>query len=108
MSQKILQINFTFSVSKVEYEEANLPYASFIADIPGVCWKIWLMSEAEGEAGGIYLFDDEAALQTFLAGPIVEEIQDDPMLSKVSLKQFDVMEEHTAITRGPVLVEVRV
>jgi hypothetical protein len=108
MSQKILQINFTFSVSRAEYEEANLPYASPIADIPGLCWKIWLMNEAEGEAGGIYLFDDETSLQTFLAGPIVAEVKNDPTLSNVSLKQFDVMGEHTAITRGPVRAGIRV
>jgi hypothetical protein len=66
------------------------------------------MNEAEGEAGGIYLFNNEAALQAFLAGPIVAEVQHDPTLSNVSLKQFDVMEEHTAITRGPVQAGVRV
>lgn len=34
MSQKILQINFTFSVSKAEYEAANLPYASLSPIFP--------------------------------------------------------------------------
>ncbi len=99
MSQKILQINFKFSGPRAEYEQANLPYAKPIADTPGLRWKIWLMNEDQGEAGGIYLFDDEATVQAFLAGPIIAEMKDDPTLS---MKTFDVMEEHTAVTRGPV------
>jgi hypothetical protein len=109
MSQKILQVNFNFSgVSMTELKQAWLPGAQPIADTPGLRWKIWLMNETKNEVGGIYLFDDEAALQNFLAGPIVAEVQHDPTLSNVSLKQFDVMEEHTAITRGPVRERVRV
>lgn len=99
VSQKILQINYKFSGPRAEYDQANLPYTQPIADLPGLRWKIWIINEDQGEAGGIYLFNDEAALQAYLAGPIIAEMKDDPTLS---LKTFDVMEEHTAITRGPV------
>ena len=102
MSQQILQINYTFSGSRAAYEEANLPYAAPIAEIPGVRWKIWLMNETAHEAGGIYLFDDEAAAQAFVDGPVVAALRDDLSLSHVSLKQFDILEAHTDITRGPV------
>jgi hypothetical protein len=102
MNPKILQINFTVSQSRTELEEAWLPGAQPIADTPGLRWKIWLTNDTRREAGGIYLFDDEASLQAYLDGPIVTEIKNDPSLSNLSMKQFDVMEEHTGITRGPV------
>jgi rhodanese-related sulfurtransferase len=103
MSQKILQINFTFSgVSRAELEQAWLPAAQPIADTPGLRWKVWLMNETEHECGGIYLFDDEAAVQAFLAGSIVAATKEAPILSNTSLKIFDMMAEHTAVTRGPV------
>ena len=77
MSQKILQINFTFSsVSRTELEQAWLPGAQPIADTPGLRWKVWLMNERERECGGVYLFDNEASLQAFLAGPIVAATKD--------------------------------
>lgn len=102
MSQKILQINFKLSVSAKDYEQACLPAAQPIADTPGLRWKVWLMNEAEREAGGIYLFDDEASVQAFLAGPIVAAVKSNPSLGHVSAKMFDVMENLTAITHGPV------
>jgi hypothetical protein len=106
MSQKILQINFNFSgISMAELKQAWLPGAQPIADTPGLCWKIWLMNEAKSEVGGIYLFDAEASVQAFLAGPIVAEIKNDPSLSNISVKQFDIIEEHTVITHGPVREE---
>lgn len=103
MSQKILQINFTFSdVSRTELEQAWLPAAQSIAETPGLRWKIWLVNETEQECGGIYLFDDEAAVKAFLAGPIVAAAKETTFLSNASVKIFDIMAEHTATTRGPV------
>ena len=103
MSQKILQINFTFSgISRTELEQAWLPAAQPIADTPGLRWKVWLMNETEHECGGIYLFDDAAAVEAFLAGPIVAATKEAPILSNASVKIFDMMAAHTAITRGPV------
>ena len=108
MSQKILQINFKFNVSPVEYENAVSPLAGPIADTPGLQWKVWLMNTADHEAGGIYLFDDEASVQAFLAGPIVAGVKSHPALSDISAKVFDVMEELSLICRGPVRESVRV
>lgn len=103
MSQKILQINFEFNgVSGAELQQAWLPAAQPIADTPGLRWKVWLVNEGERGCGGIYLFDDETAVQAFLAGPIVAAAQQDPTLSNASVKVFDIMERHTATTRGPV------
>ena len=99
MPKKILQINYALSEPRTEFEEANLPYAKPIADTSGLRWKIWILNEDRGEAGGIYLFEDAAAVERFLAGPIIAEMKGDPTLS---IKVFDVMEEHTSITRGPV------
>lgn len=109
MSQRILQVNFNFSgLSMAELKQAWLPAAQPIADTPGLRWKIWLMNETENEVGGIYLFDDVASMEDFLNGPIIAEINNNPTLSNVSLKPFEVMEEHTAVTRGPVQEGVRV
>ncbi len=99
MSAKILQINYKLTGPRAEYEKENVPYAQPIADIPGLRWKIWIINEAQSEAGGIYLFDDDAAVQAFVDGPIIAEMKGDPTLS---IKAFDVIEALTTITRGPV------
>ena len=99
MSVKILQINYKLNGSRAEYEKENLPYTQPIADIPGLRWKVWIINEAQSEAGGIYLFDNDAAVRAFMAGPIIAEMKGDPTLS---IRAFDVIAELTAITRGPV------
>ena len=99
MSAKIVQINYKLNGPRAEYEKENLPYARPIAGIPGLRWKVWIISEAQSEAGGIYLFDDDAAVEAFLDGPIIAEMKGDPTLS---IKAFDVIPELTTITRGPV------
>ena len=102
MMARILQLNFKFGVSPEAYEEAVAPLAEPIAAVDGLRGKVWLMSEAESEAGGIYLFDDAAATQAYLEGPIVAQVTSHPALSEFSVKQFDVMDKVTAVTRGPV------
>ena len=98
MSAKILQINYRFNGSRAEYEKENLPYAQPIANIPGLRWKVWIINEAQSEVGGLYLFDDDAAVKAFVDGPIIAEMKGDPTLS---IKAFDVIAKLTAITRGP-------
>lgn len=96
---KILQINYRLEGTAADYLEANRPYAEPIARTPGLRWKVWLLNEATQEAGGIYLFENDAALQEFLRGPIAEEVRSDPT---ASFKEFDVPIELSSVTRAPV------
>lgn len=102
MSGKILQINFKFNVPRADYEQAVAPLANDIAAVSGLRWKVWIMNEAESEAGGILFFKDDSSLQAYLAGPIAAAITSHPALSDFSVKQFDIMVDETKITRGPV------
>jgi len=102
MAEKILQLNFKFSVPRADYEQAASGMANDFATVNGLRWKIWLMNEAENEAGGIYLFENESSLQAYLEGPLAAKVKSHPALSEMSAKMFDVMENLTAITRGPI------
>jgi hypothetical protein len=102
MSPTILQVNLTFSISRPDLEAAWLGAAQPIADSPGLRWKVWLMNEERHEAGGVYMFESEAAANTYLAGPIVAALKSSPAISNISAKLFNVLESHTAITRGRV------
>jgi hypothetical protein len=104
MTQQILQVNLTFSIPRADLSAAWLAVAKPIADVPGLCWKVWLMNEAGNEAGGIYLFENRAAAESYIAGPIVAALKSSPAVSNISAKLFDVMAEHSAITRAPLSV----
>ena len=102
MSKKTLQINLKFNVSKADYEEETSQLAQPIAGVKGLLWKLWLMNEAENEAGGIYLFEDESSMNAYLEGDIVDGLKKHPAISDIKVKIFDVMEKHSKITRGPI------
>ena len=102
MSGKILQINFKYSVSADDFEQAVNPLAKPISEVKGLRWKVMMHNEETAEAGGIYLFDDADSVSAFLAGPLVAQVTSHPALSDFSVKQFGIMEEFTAICRGPV------
>ena len=97
MPPKLIQVNYKFTGTRAEFEAANLAGAGALAALPGLRWQIWLMNAAAGEAGGIAMFDDEASRQAYIEGALVA-----PTISDVTYKLFDVLEEHSAITRGPV------
>ena len=99
MSHTIVQVNFTFSGSRSSYEAATLPMAGQLAGVPGLSWKVWLMNEGTHEAGGIYLFGDANAAQVF-AQQLEAMLRGDPSFSGVGIKQFDVLEAHSIVTRG--------
>jgi Putative mono-oxygenase ydhR len=101
MSPQILQVNMKFSIPRSDLAAAWLDAAQSIADVPGLRWKVWLMNEAEHEAGGIYLFESKAAAEAYVAGPIVAALKASPVVSNISAKFFDVMGDHSAVTRGP-------
>ncbi len=106
MGFKILQVNMKFSIPRADLEKAWMEGAQPIADTPGLLWKVWLMNEADHEGGGIYLFESEAALNAYLAGPIVASIKSSPVLSDIRVKVFDVLEKHSGVTRAPLKVMV--
>lgn len=101
MAEKILQVNFKFAVSRRDYEQVASGLAEAFAAVPGCRWKIWLMNESEREAGGIYLFDNDAAVDAMLNGDLIAGVLANPALSDFSVKRFDVLPGVSAITRAP-------
>jgi len=102
MSSKILQISFHLNVPRAEFEDIARSLANDFAQLPGLTWKIWLMNEKEREAGGIYLFEGASSMEAYLEGPLAAAVMAHPALSDLVAKQFDVIADCTAITRGPV------
>jgi hypothetical protein len=101
MSEKILQVNFRLKISCEKYRQAATSLANEFANVGGLLWKIWILNEEESETGGIYLFKNKETLDAYLKGPLAAQITNHPAFTDMSVKQFDVMTEQTAITRGP-------
>jgi hypothetical protein len=99
---KILQVNFKYTAPTADFKQAIAPLADDFAAVPGLRWKVWLIDEAQSEAGGIYLFDDAAALQAMLTSPLWAGVGTSPILSDIKVKDFDVLEAPSLVTRAPI------
>ena len=98
----ILQISFNLNVAVAEYQKIADSVAPAFLDVPGLRWKIWLLNPTAQEVGGIYLFDSQASLGAYLNGPLLAQLRGLTSIRNISVKQFEVMPELTALTRGPI------
>ena len=103
MSQKIFITNFNYNLSLEEYRQTASQLAQAFADVPGCLWKIWLVDDEKKEAGAVYLFKDETSLKTFKESPLVASVLSHPALSNFDLKERDILEEVSEITRAPLM-----
>ena len=99
---QILQINFKFNVPREQFEENCSSLAQDFANVPGLLWKVWLMNDKENEAGGIYLFADEASVKEYKGSPLVAAVLSHPALSDFNIKQFEVLDTVSRVTRAPI------
>ncbi len=102
MSKKMLQINSRSNIPAAELVEEFRHAAVPISGVAGLRWKVFALDEERGEAAGFYLFEDAESLTAYLDGPIVAAMKSVGVFSDISIKTFDVAEDATLITRGPV------
>ena len=98
---KILQINMDYGIPVEDLSKAFMEVAQPIADVKGLKWKVWIHNAEEKSCGGIYLFEDEASVKAYLDSEIVAGIASNPALSNLSVKVFDVLPDHSKVTRAP-------
>jgi hypothetical protein len=102
VGKKILQINMKYNIPAETLSKAFMELAKPIADMKGLEWKVWIHDPANRMAGGIYLFKDDLCCNNYLKSKIVADLQKNPAVSNIDAKVFDVMPEHSKITRAPI------
>ena len=100
----MLVTNYNYSVSSDEFKNMTAELAQAFADVPGCLWKIWLIDDEKKEAGAVYLFKDDESLQNFKSSPLVAAVLSHPALSNFDLKERDILEEVSIVTRAPLHV----
>ena len=101
MTQKILVTKFNYNLPHAEFRNLLLTVSGDFAAVPGCIWKIWLIDEEKNEGGAVYLFDNNDALETFKASPLVQSVMSHPALSNFDFRITDIVTEPSVITRAP-------
>lgn len=97
---KLLQIDFLYQGPTGEaMAEAFSPLAQSIKDEKGLIYKIWTENSQNGEAGGIYLFDNEENANAYLTMHTAR-LQSFG-IANINAKIFDINEKLSRITKAP-------
>lgn len=97
----LLQVDFPFAGPfGDDMANAMKELAESIAQEPGFVWKVWTENPDTKEAGGIYLFEDEASARNYLEKHTAR--LKGFGISGVNGKVFRVNETLSAIDNGPV------
>ncbi|BBB29845.1 monooxygenase [Neptunomonas japonica] len=97
----LLQVDFDYSGPFGEEMAGMLTsLAESINHEPGMIWKIWTESEQDKLGGGIYLFEDKASANAYLAMHTAR--LKEMGIAEVRGKVFDVNSSLSIINQGPI------
>jgi hypothetical protein len=74
--------------------------APVFAALPGLRAKIWIANQQTNTYGGIYAWDDVAAMRAYQSGKIFQGLQANPHMTDVTVGDFSVLAGPTKVTRG--------
>jgi hypothetical protein len=101
-TMKLLQIDFAYAGPfGAEMTRALGGLAADIAAEPGLAWKFWTENAATGEAGGVYLFDDEPSARAYAAKHTARLAAFG--IGPVRARVFDVNADLSRVTRAPLV-----
>ena len=86
-------------ISDPEFIEANQEFAEMMAAVPGLLAKVWLKGPDGGVYGGVYLWQDRQACESFLAGELWGEVIKDESVLDLASHDYAVMDELTKVTQ---------
>jgi heme-degrading monooxygenase HmoA len=80
---------------------ANEVAAAF-ASVPGLLGKIWLADAGKNTYGGVYIWQDAAAMRAYLASDLGKGVVGNPNFANLTSQDFEVLGRPTTTSGGPV------
>lgn len=100
MALTLVQFDFPYTGPwGAEMTHAMGGLAQDIAAEPGLVWKIWTENQAEGRAGGIYVFDSVSAADAYRTKHAARLASFG--ITGIVAHSFDVNADLSLITRAP-------
>ena len=89
------------NIGEAGWARARDELAHAFAAVPGLVSGLWLHGEGNMR-GGIYIWEDKAAYEAFLASDLRKAVGAHPNIADFTIQDYTVDEAPTRITRGPV------
>ncbi|HET9930740.1 MAG TPA: YdhR family protein [Polyangiaceae bacterium] len=100
MNHVCLQVTFALKVSSEEWLSHCERIAPRTATVPGLIWKLWLLSADGHTAGGLYLFRDLASARSYAEGPVLAGLDGSGLVEQLEVRFQSVLDAPSRRTRG--------
>jgi quinol monooxygenase YgiN len=95
-------INFNLKdMTDAELRSTADEVAPAFASVPGLLSKVWLADVAKNTYGGVYIWQDAAAMQAYLASELGKGVLGNPHFANLTTRDFEVLSGPTTVTGGP-------
>jgi hypothetical protein len=81
-----------------EYQDHVAAVAPAFTTWPGLLAKVWIADDEGGTYGGVYLFADRDSADRSRDTDLFRPMATNPMFADLSVREFAVLDEPTAIT----------
>jgi hypothetical protein len=96
-------VNFNLKdMTDAGYRSMANEVAGAFASVPGLLGKIWLADPGNNTYGGVYLWEDAAAMRAYLASDLGRGVVGNPHFGNLASRDFEVLSGPTAGSGGPV------
>ena len=97
----LLIVNFQLNeLSSEAYAAHCAQVAPVFAGLPGLIAKYWLANPVTNTYGGVYLWQDQTAMERYGTSDLCQRIAANPHFISVRMQEFVVLPEASAITGG--------
>jgi quinol monooxygenase YgiN len=94
-------VNFKLrGIDEQQYAKVCDDLAPTFGAVPGLLAKVWLANREAGIYGGVYTFEDRAAMDRYQQSDLFKAVGAHPNLADITVTDFEVMESPTRVTRG--------
>ena len=76
--------------------------APAFASVPGLIGKIWLADVGKNTYGGVYIWQDAAAMRAYLASDLGKGVAGNAHFANLTSRDFEVLSGPTTSSGGPV------
>jgi hypothetical protein len=94
-------INFSLTgASDEDYRNLCDTLAPTFGTMPGLITKYWPADAATNTYGGVYIWENRAAMEAYVNGEVGAAVMAHPNLTNITSRDFDILEGPTQVTHG--------
>ena len=96
-------VNFNLKdMTDAEFRSMANEAAPAFASVPGLLGKLWLADDGKNTYGGVYLWQDAAAMRAYLASDLGKGVTGNPSFANLTSSDFEMLSGPTGGSGGPV------